>query len=90
MVSPDVASKLGVTCSRGVKGQLASPDVASKRGVTCLRGVKEPHGVARCGVTCPRGVREPHGVARCGIKTWRDLLTRRQGSQLISADISHR
>ena len=45
-----VASKRGVTGSRGVRGPVALPDVASKRGVTCARGVREPGGVARCGV----------------------------------------
>ena len=86
MESPDVASKCGVTCPRGVKQpalqdvaskrgvreqKVASPDVASKRNVTCQRGIREPAGIARC-VASPQ-VSDPHGVWEpCrGVNTWR-------------------
>ena len=72
---PDVASKRGVTCSRGVREPNTSPDVASKCGVIC------PRRASKRGVTGPRGVREPGGVAGRGVKMWRQLPTWRQGAR---------
>ena len=90
VVWPDVASKPGVTCPRGVRepggvhmaseSHVESPDVASIRGVTCSRGVRVPADVAsKRGVACPTAS-EPAGIARCGVKTWRHLPTCRHGA----------
>ena len=74
VVSPNVASKRGVTCSRGVRQpwgrQMWHQNVASLAHAASGSQVALPE-VA----SVARVASGSFGVARCGIKAWRHLLT---------------
>ena len=83
VASPDVASKRGVLCRRGVREPGGVTTCGDKTSVTCPRDVRDPGGVARCGVKtwrhCPTGpcsrrqIRRQNVASRAHVSQWPHL-----------------